>query len=300
MNRRLSRTAHRITSWVTRTSRRTGLSAILWWGAFENGGGTIGDVHAVENISRRLDANDFDHVVVSNLPIITARKVVRDWKEIPGRLGTIIFVCGPIVHHEPLLEVMETHRMARREAVGVSVLASQIAANACFDDILKRDGLLGTTFDPALAGYNPDLPQASDRSNIVAACLRGPQHEYGPQKPALSERAEELLLTAANQPAGTIERISTIVDPDRNTEQQIIQAFARADIIATTRMHGALYALAHGRPPIAIDQVTEGAKVSAMLDAIGWPLVYRADSTDLYQISEGVTRWGLNEAATAA
>jgi hypothetical protein len=51
-------------------------------------------------------------------------------------------------------------------------------------------------------------------------------------------------------------------------------------------LHGALYALVHGRATVAIDQVEGDAKISAILGRIGWPLVFRPNQTNPAEIEQ--------------
>jgi polysaccharide pyruvyl transferase WcaK-like protein len=89
-----------------------------------------------------------------------------------------------------------------------------------------------------------------------------------------------MLLEGLRTSGRAIKPITTVIDPQSNSENGIVQSIERAQVMATTRMHGALYALAYGCPVVAVDQISGGAKVSAILEKIGWPLVFRADLVD--------------------
>jgi hypothetical protein len=84
--------------------------------------------------------------------------------------------------------------------------------------------------------------------------------------------------------------MSTMIEPTTNNVEMIQQGFATAGVVATTSLHGALFALLHGCPPIAIDQVEGGSKVSAVLGRIRWPLVFRADEVDAATIEKAFAR----------
>jgi polysaccharide pyruvyl transferase WcaK-like protein len=161
------------------------------------------------------------------------------------------------------------------------VLANQSTANTYFDQILPRDGVPGATFDLALARYeNHQLETARKPGEYDAVCFRGLQTEYGPTRSALYQSVERMLLEKLNSIGGPIHHITTVIDPSANSAENIIRSIGKARLIATTRMHAAIYALANHRPVVAVDQIPGGAKVSSMLETIEWPLVFKADIID--------------------
>jgi hypothetical protein len=60
--------------------------------------------------------------------------------------------------------------------------------------------------------------------------------------------------------------------------------------VATTRLHGALFALALGKPVLALDQVGGGgAKVRSVLTRIGWPLIFDAENASQTEIDRALS-----------
>ena len=89
-----------------------------------------------------------------------------------------------------------------------------------------------------------------------------------------------MILEVARQFSDHVEHIETVVRKD-NSVQHIHQSFADAKLIITTRLHGALLALHHRTPFIAIDQIKGGRKVTSVLKKVPWDHVYPFDVDDL-------------------
>lgn len=51
----------------------------------------------------------------------------------------------------------------------------------------------------------------------------------------------------------------------------------RMDAVVTTRLHGMVFALKNV-PALAVDPIRGGAKILRQAEAIGWPVVFVADS----------------------
>jgi hypothetical protein len=249
--------------------------ALSWWGAID--GTTIGDLYALENVSNALTQRDVAHVVLSRFPVRVHAPVVGDPSLLSQVVDQIVHVCGPLVDHPKMRFILSRGR--RRTAVGVSVLEHAETINRMFQTIVARDGLAPETFDLALARYKEtSMPAPKARAATVEAaiCLRGGQGEYAGRR-VLHERAEQLFLDSLKSRGATVRTVHTQLRSG-NPESGILASFAEADVIVTTRMHGALFALASGTPVVALDQIAGGAKVSSVLTRTGWPLVFNADS----------------------
>lgn len=259
---------------------------VTWYGSFgPRNGATLGDLMAVDNFSADLRQAGVKHAVISGQ---------MDW---PGHLRVdspfllrpaarvLVFVCGPLTNDPELVDLLAVQGNARKVAVGVSVLAEQPDIAARFDRVIARDGTAGATFDLAIDRVVPPVAPAPLRR--VGLCLRGEQREYG--KPSLHSEAEQLLRGLAQQRGLEIVVIDTVLSPD-NSPDHIREAFAAVDCVFTTRMHGALLALAAGKPVIAVDQVPGSAKVANVVGATGWPLVHRADAVELVDLENDLAR----------
>lgn len=249
---------------------------------------TIGDAHAVENLSERLRASGFEHCILSESDWeFTSAPTVRTIRDLGDHLDSLILVCGPLAEHARLRELIEKHPCARKIGVGVSVLANQTAFTRCFDAVLARDGTPDATFDlaPARFAAIPTVPPpANERS--IALCFVGKQAEYGAGRSSLHKQAHDLLMRSAKRTGLPLKTVSTVLSGPRNGERQILEGFQGSQIVATTRLHGSLYGLLNGRAVVAVDQIPGGAKVSDVLGRIGWPLVFRADQADEKLIDE--------------
>jgi hypothetical protein len=256
---------------------------LLWCGSFWGRQHlTIGDAHAVQNLSERLDASGFEHCIVSQSDWkFTNAPTVRRICDLGEDIDSLILVCGPLAEHARLRQLIEEHHRARKIAVGVSVLANHAEFARCFDEVLARDGTPDAAFDlaPARFGANPTAPVPASNQPI-ALCFVGKQAEYGAGRSSLHKQAEDRLMRGAKRTGLPVKAVSTVLSGRHNGERQILEAFQTSQIVATTRLHGSLYALLNGRPVVALDQIPGGAKVSDVLCRIGWPLVFRADQAD--------------------
>ncbi len=81
--------------------------------------------------------------------------------------------------------------------------------------------------------------------------------------------------------------IPTLVDKTGlRTAAEIESVIARMDLVLTTRLHGLVLSMKNGVPAIAIDPVAGGAKVSRQAAALGWPLIFDADTVTDRQLQE--------------
>ncbi|MDX8467709.1 polysaccharide pyruvyl transferase family protein [Mesorhizobium sp. VK23B] len=262
--------------------RRTPASplALVWWGSFEGGGGaTVGDLHAVENLSAALRQAGHDHDVLSHPALgIAGHRQVRDLFDIRREIETLVFVCGPIVQTDELVDLLAVHRKARKIAVGVSVISRHRDMAARFEAVLARDGLSRQSFDLAISHSRPCAAPLPGKRLKAGLCFRGDQRDYGD---GMSEwaRAERLLLQLAETFGLDTEPIDTVLRPG-NEAAKIERQFETVDLVLTTRLHGSLYGLSEGKPVIAIDQIRGTGKVKPILNRIGWPLAYSIEEAN--------------------
>ena len=66
----------------------------------------------------------------------------------------------------------------------------------------------------------------------------------------------------------------------RTTLLEVSAEITATGVVLTNRLHGALLALLHERPAIAIDQVVGGGKVSAVLRRVDYPCLFAVDHLD--------------------
>ena len=250
---------------------------LAWWGAFANGGGaTLGDFHAVANVARWLGEHGVQSTIINGTradfaDIATAPPDISD----DGTYGCLAFVCGPLVLNRGMRKLLRTFRHMPKAAVGVSVIDGK-DINGRFDRIVARDSSEATEFDLALA-YESDKPLVTaSRKRRLALCLRGMQKTYGAEN-CLSDLADDLFneIAAAETDGHLV--IDTVIHAG-NEVADIERGFATASVLCTTRMHGTIFALTNRIPFVAIDQIRGGAKVARIMDRVGWPWAYRADT----------------------
>lgn len=261
---------------------------LFWWGSYGfKGGPTLGDLLAVNNLSSRLGKLGLDHAVVSHTELkFSGHLLVDDVYAIrPAR--KFVFVCGPITENRELGDLLSIHRAATKIAAGVSVLANHAKMNRRFDRIVGRDGSDPSHFDLAVAETVAPIQDAPLKT--AGICLRGPQDEYGADRKGMSLQAEAVFreIMSKNQLQPVV--IDTVLSA-QNDAAMIDANLQSSDIIMTTRMHGALLALAAGKPVIAIDQVPGGAKVTAVIEKTGWPYVFKAEAVSAEAIQSVLDR----------
>ena len=249
---------------------------LLWWGSFPGGGGaTIGDYHAVANVAGWLRDHDVDCEIMNGVDetfpgLATVGPDERDF----GRYSTLAFVCGPLVLTHKLKRILWRFRDLTKVAVGISDLGDE-RVTRLFDEVIVRDGPRFTTFDLALANPRDISRAVPPRGTHPAICLRGMQKTYGKEN-CLSNEADSLICGAIESRFGEAAPIDTQFRP-ANGLAKIEREFAAASLVVTTRMHGALFALANRTPFVAVDQIRGGAKVSRLMQEIAWPWSYRVD-----------------------
>jgi hypothetical protein len=255
---------------------------IVWWGSSRGGAPTIGDYLAVSNVVEALNARGAQVEVAAHRPFdCHGVPVVNWWRASPLRYRSVVFVCGPLSDELYFRLLFSKFYLARKVAVGVSVVDRKQLVVRLLNEIVARDGLEESYFDLALAG---ELAASPTKRSDVVICLRGYQTEYG-NEACHSERLDRVLCNVAERLGLPVRMVSTIVDPESNSIAAINQLFANAKIVLTTRLHGALLSLQHKVPFVAVDQIEGGAKLSAVIGRLGWEHLYPSsvDETTLYE-----------------
>jgi hypothetical protein len=222
---------------------------------------------ALRQSGAEVDVASYHHVECGDANIV-------NWMRInPRAYRCVAFVCGPLSNEIYFRLFFFRFRRARKVAVGVSVIDPTLPGTRLFDEIVARDGMPQVSFDLALAEAAPSCVRSTRRH--IAVCLRGHQHEYGDLN-CHSTRVDNLILQVARRLGDHVECTSTVIAKD-NTAERIHRCFADAKLVITTRLHGALLALHHCTPFVAIDQIEGGRKVSSVLGRLPWDHVYPFD-----------------------
>lgn len=122
---------------------------------------------------------------------------------------------------------------------------------------------------------------------MIGLALRGEQHEYGAEL-CLWREAEQmfgaLLDLLARHRSVRIVEIENHLKRSQRQPDDIEAQYAACDLVLTTRFHGAIAALRHNVPFIALDQIRHGGKVMPLLAGSGWQGVLRVDSTETLDV----------------
>jgi hypothetical protein len=258
---------------------------VAWYGSFA-GHGTIGDLLSLESVVARLVAEGWGvaHLSAADVVIPGATRV-EDADFDPAAFGAVVFVCGPIIAGHPQTESLFARCRGRPlVGVGVSLFTPDHASHADpFTTVLARQGGRRPFEDVALVAPSPALPPRKalpGREQVIGLALRGPQGEYGADA-CLWERTERLARVAAERllerSGGRLELIENHLARSGRRPEEIESQYARCDLVITSRFHGAMLALRHGVPFVAIDQIRGGGKVEPLLAGRGWPHVFRAE-----------------------
>jgi polysaccharide pyruvyl transferase WcaK-like protein len=100
--------------------------------------------------------------------------------------------------------------------------------------------------------------------------------------------SSQLAEDAARRTRGNVVVIENHLVRSGKGPDEIEQQYAQCALVITSRFHGAIAALRHNTPYIAIDQITGGAKVAPLLEALPWPHVHRIEEVDRERIRQDV------------
>lgn len=268
-----------------------GAMLVAWYGSFD-GHGTIGDLLAMQSVVTHLVGlgHNVIHASSGDVTVVGSHRV--DWEDVsPTTIAALIFVCGPILKGHPETEALFRQFHSIRK-IGVSVsLFPQGHVNYLdpFDEVLAREGKPDRFQDVAiLAPSVIDRPtRERAHSPTIGIALRGQQVEYG-QEICLWERTEQLAHEAAHtiieQFGGRVVMLENHLRRSGLPQTAIESQYADCDLIITSRFHGAMTALRHLVPFIAIDQIQGGAKVLNLVGALQWPYVYEVGAIDVARL----------------
>ncbi len=276
---------------------------VAWYGSFA-GHGTIGDLLAMQSAVTQLVAlgHAVCHATAAEIEVPGSRRV--DWRTTPrDEVDALLFVCGPILKGHPQTEALfEEFAAVRKIGVGVSLFPpGHDDYLDPFDEVLAREGAPEPCEDIAILA-----PASIDRRRrphggppTVGIVLRGQQSEYGEAR-CLCERTERMACEAAEsivrQAGGSIVRIENHLQRSGLSQAALETQYADCDLIITSRFHGAMLAIRHFVPAIAIDQIAGGAKVRNLVGAGGWPYVHEAGTCDVDRLVDDARKLLAGEA----
>jgi len=256
---------------------------VSWWGSFEQGGETLGDLWAVTAVVNKLLGLQHKVVLASLTRYGEFPVDVRSWRDVqPSEISALVFVCGPVVgSFTEFQSLIQRFAGCKKIAIGVSILPQSSPKHwNPFDVVIARDGLSPSWGDiaPAFDSSKMETPGDISSRPCVGLCLRGQQSEYG-KKACLADQANQTAQKLAAKTDLTIQVLDTKLHNDPRRSAQIVEEFRQCRLVITTRMHGGVLALCAGIPALGIDQISGGAKLYAVLSSAGWPYVIRAEES---------------------
>jgi len=249
---------------------------------------TIGDIDSLSLVRRWLEDAGVPYTVAPfGGPVLKAisGSVLPESVD-PARYTHVVVVCGPCdrayyARRWPIDPAKFRH--CHFIGVNLSMIAPVREWNP-FDTLLERD---------SERTVRPDLTFGMHRelTPVLGLCVVQEQPEYRERQ--LHRRAEVLLRSIAKKYDSALVPIDTGWPPALNgtgleSEAQIESLIARVDVLLTTRLHGTVYALKHGVPPLVLDPVEGGGKVISQARALGWPQVYLTEEASEEILSNGL------------
>lgn len=234
------------------------------WFSFEDMGATAGDLISAEAAKEWLAEGGLTWDVAYASPFTGG----VNWRSVdPDHYGYVVFVCGPFGNGPPVVEFLE--RFAGRRMLGLNLsMLDPLESWNPFDLLIERDS--------SRRGH-PDLSLLSTSSSVpvVGLIQIHPQPEYGERDKQLeANSALERLLECKEV---SVVRIDTRLDVNATglrTPNEIESLIGRMDIVLTTRLHGMVLSIKNGVPPLVIDPVAGGAKITRQARELGWPIVF--------------------------
>jgi hypothetical protein len=232
---------------------------VSWWGSFEDGGETIGDLWAACAVAKRLAASNCNFAIAGKTQYAEFPLAVSAWQNaVPEEVGTLMFVCGPVSAESIEFRAMIRHfSRSQKIAVGVSILpqSSSFHWNP-FDIVLARDGC-GPSYGDLAPAYATELGQNShlpSDKRCIGLCFRGQQGEYGIGS-SLHEKAHDLAHSLAAKTLIPVQILDTRLHNDQDRSSGIVSQFDGCKFVISTRLHGVLLSICRGIPALGIDQM---------------------------------------------
>jgi hypothetical protein len=263
---------------------------VTGWFSFEGMGASAGDLMARDVVCDWLGRAGIPYDIALAHPFEGGVA----WQEVdPNAYSHVSFICGPFGEGPPLLGFLE--RFSGRPMVGIDLTMLQpLQEWNPFEVLYERDS--SRTARPDLAFLAPDK-----RVPIVARILIDNQPEYGARD--WHAEAHRMIAQVLDTRDAVVIPVDTRLDENRTglrSVSQVESAIARVDASMTTRLHGMVLSLKNGVPPVVIDPVKGGGKITRQAEAIGWPTLFTHRSTTVEGLSEALDYCLTEEARLAA
>ncbi|WP_326595557.1 polysaccharide pyruvyl transferase family protein [Streptomyces sp. NBC_01803] len=270
-----------------------GRTLVTGWFSFLDGEATAGDVLALSRVRQVLDARGVPYDVAWSPRFEPGGLALGDAR--PGEYTRLVFVCGPL--HGPLIAGLHGRfAHCRRVAVGVSVIDPADPAVTGFHEVLARDGA-DRVPEQDLAMRAPRGPGVP----VVGVLLTRGQREYGERRAhdSVAGTVRSWLAGARCAPVALESRLDREDGLLCGTAEEFLSVVERLDAVVTDRLHGLVLPLRVGVPPLVIDPVRGGAKVSAQARACRWPALVSAERVAPARLDAWLA-WCLDRGAGAA
>lgn len=247
------------------------------------GQGTLGDLRALESVASHLVARGHEVMHATALPLTIAGAVRVDWQKIEtAQTDAVIFVCGSIPTPPPRTRAfLDRFQDGRLVGVGGSPLPEGHAEHHTpFRKVFARRGGFG---DVAIAAPLPPHPPV--RRGTAAGAGAGRRIGLALREPQDDDPALFAAVTAHLAQEGPLDEVrldSALAHPGRRPEETEAD-YAACDLVLTTCFQGAITALRHGVPFIALDERATGAGL-APLQGLGWPGLFTAPEARLQDL----------------
>ncbi|WP_313896215.1 polysaccharide pyruvyl transferase family protein [Streptomyces sp. YIM 98790] len=275
------------------TFHETGRVLLTGWFSFLHGEVTAGDALALRRVQEVLDRARVRYDVAWS-PRFRPDALTLD-RARPEDYASLVFVCGPL-HGPHVAGLHARFPHCFRVAVGNSVIDPADPAVTGFHEVLARDGRR----IPATRDLAVRAPTAGSVP-VTGVLLTHGQSEYGTRRlhDDVARTVSEWLARTRCAPLVLDTRLDTRDGLLAGTPEELLSLLERTDAVITDRLHGMVLALRAGVPPVAVDPVRGGAKVTAQAHACRWPALIPAEQLDAARL-DAWWSWCLRRGRQAA
>lgn len=251
---------------------------VAGWFSFERMGATAGDLMVLNLVSEWLDDSGYPHDTAVAPPF--TRGVDLE-KVDPAEYSDLVFVCGPFGNGPPITELLNKFENCRLHGLDLSMLQSLNKWNP-FDELYERDSSRTSRADLVFLARQQLVP-------VVGVVLVHPQEEYGKrsQHECINGIVDNLL-SKRHLVRVPIDTRLDINATSLRSAPEVESLIARMDAVVTTRLHGLVLSLRNGIPPLVIDPIAGGAKVTHQAKAIGWPMIFNTENVSDSGLAQGL------------
>ena len=239
---------------------------------------TIGDIESLDLVRGWLEEQGWDYDVAPySQKVRRALGGAVDATEVDSDdYSHFVVICGPCHRRVFATYGIDLRRFEHCVKVGVNLtMVDPLGEWNPFDVLIERDSDRAARPDVSLLRGTETVP-------VVGICFIDQQPEYGDRQRHEEVRAliDDLV---ARRGLAAVE-IDTRWPRERNggglgSPEEILSVMSRMDVVITNRLHGTVFALKAGTPPLVVDAVAGTDKVTAQANVLGWPVVTVGDAS---------------------